>query len=152
MVIILNSCEHIQIKNKAYKGIGDLFRAIESGIETNFREKKGHGGLASVFFLLEIAHTHFCTREDSGSNGATPRTSIKSLQDSLSSFDGIKSAAGNALAQINKQMHHQLSNESLKMRSSGSSSRGKFYSLITITHSELYDQIIQSPQYSHVKR
>ena len=133
MIVILKSYKHIWIVNKAYKGIGDLFRAIESGIETNFREKKGHGGLASVFFLLEIAHTHFCTREDSGSNGATPRTSIKSLQDSLSSFDGMKAAAGNALAQINKQMHHQLSNESLKMRSSGSSSRGKFLSFITVT-------------------
>ena len=39
--------EAVEISPKAYRGIGDLFRAIESGIETNFKERKGHGGLAS---------------------------------------------------------------------------------------------------------
>ena len=100
----INNLYNFKIINKAYKGIGDLFRAIESGIETNFREKKGHGGLASVFFLLEIAHTHFCTREDSGSNGATPRTSIKSLQDSFRTSP-----------KFHPRIHREIIHENLKI-------------------------------------
>ena len=120
--------EGVEISPKAFRGIGDLFRAIESGIETNFKEKRGHGGLASIFFLLEIAHTHFCTKEEGGlSSGTTPRTSIKSIQDSLSSFDSfsnIKSAAGNAIAQINHQLIQQKSTDSKPRTPDSNTSRG----------------------------
>ena len=75
--------------------------------------------------MLEIAHTHFCTRDD-GSNGSTPRTSIKTIQDSLSSFESMKSVAGNALAQINKQMITQKSSDK---SNHSSPSRGKVFFL-----------------------
>ena len=97
--------ECVEISTKAFKGMSDLLKCIESGLETNFRERRGHGGLSSVFFLMEIGHTHFCTREDVS---MSPRTS---LTESFSSFDNTvkaaRSAASGAMAHINRQLAAQ---------------------------------------------
>ncbi|CBY07943.1 unnamed protein product [Oikopleura dioica] len=99
--------ESVEISPKAFKGISDLLKAVESGLESNFKEKKGNGGLSSVFFLMEIGHTHYCTKEEIQS----PR---QSLSESFSSFDNtVKAArivAQGALTQINRQIsQHKIS-------------------------------------------
>lgn len=110
--------ESVEISPKAFRGISDLLKCIESGLESNFRERRGHGGLSSVFFLMEIGHTHFCTREDAV---LTPRAS---LSESLSSFDNAmkaaKSSATGAMATLNRQLTNQKIGE-LEPRVSDSS-------------------------------
>ncbi|CAG5097112.1 Oidioi.mRNA.OKI2018_I69.XSR.g14937.t1.cds [Oikopleura dioica] len=110
--------ESVEISPKAFKGISDLLKAVEAGLESNFKEKKGHGGLSSVFFLMEIGHTHYCTKEDVKS----PR---QSLSESFSSFDNtVKAArivAQGALTQINRQIsHHKISELRLSTSSAAS--------------------------------
>lgn len=103
--------ESVEISTKAFKGISDLLKCIECGLEANFRERR-FGGLSSVFFLMEIGHTHFCTREEVT---ISPRAS---LSESFSSFDNTvkaaKSAASGALAHLNKQLATQDFRSKLK--------------------------------------
>ena len=101
---------------------------------------------SSPFYSLEKTFETFI--RDDGSNGSTPRTSIKSIQDSLSSFESMKSVAGNALAQINKQMITQKSTES-KISVSSSPSRGRFSAVRHFfTFIRAIDTVVQRAQVS----
>lgn len=112
--------ESVEISPKAFKGISDLLKAVEAGLECNFKEKKGHGGLSSVFFMMEIGHTHFCTKEE-------PIAPPPSLPASFSSFDNTvkaaRIAAQGAISQINRQIsQHRISD--LRLSTSSTQSEG----------------------------
>uniref|UniRef100_A0A8D0GAB8 MAP kinase-activating death domain protein n=1 Tax=Sphenodon punctatus TaxID=8508 RepID=A0A8D0GAB8_SPHPU len=58
--------QDVEISRKVYKGMLDLLKCTVSSLEQSYANA-GLGGMASVFGLLEIAHTHYYNK---GSEGA----------------------------------------------------------------------------------
>ncbi|XP_053143565.1 MAP kinase-activating death domain protein isoform X5 [Hemicordylus capensis] len=54
--------QDVEINRKVYKGMLDLLKCTVSSLEQSYANA-GLGGMASVFGLLEIAHTHFYNKE-----------------------------------------------------------------------------------------
>ncbi|CAJ0938342.1 unnamed protein product, partial [Mesorhabditis belari] len=79
--------KEFQLTRAQYKGYVKVLQACLAGIELSFNTP-GSNGLASVFHILEIAHTHFWSRDDgvmtpaSGGNSQlpTPSASVQDLQ------------------------------------------------------------------------
>uniref|UniRef100_A0A8C5PIJ2 MAP kinase-activating death domain protein n=1 Tax=Leptobrachium leishanense TaxID=445787 RepID=A0A8C5PIJ2_9ANUR len=68
----------VEINRKVYKGMLDLLKCTVSSLEQSYANA-GLGGMASVFSLLEIAHTHYYNKEPekrkpspSGDGAVTP--------------------------------------------------------------------------------
>lgn len=54
--------QDVEINRKIYKGMLDLLKCTVSSLEQSYANA-GLGGMASVFGLLEIAHTHYYNKE-----------------------------------------------------------------------------------------
>uniref|UniRef100_A0ABM5F9U2 MAP kinase-activating death domain protein n=1 Tax=Pogona vitticeps TaxID=103695 RepID=A0ABM5F9U2_9SAUR len=54
--------QDVEINRKVYKGMLDLLKCTVSSLEQSYANA-GLGGMASVFSLLEIAHTHYYNKE-----------------------------------------------------------------------------------------
>ncbi|XP_075693965.1 MAP kinase-activating death domain protein isoform X21 [Rhinoderma darwinii] len=54
--------QEVEISKKVYKGMLDLLKCTVSSLEQSYANA-GLGGMASVFSLLEIAHTHYYNKE-----------------------------------------------------------------------------------------
>ncbi|XP_034970585.2 MAP kinase-activating death domain protein isoform X10 [Zootoca vivipara] len=54
--------QDVEINRKVYKGMLDLLKCTVSSLEHSYANA-GLGGMASVFGLLEIAHTHYYNKE-----------------------------------------------------------------------------------------
>ncbi|XP_053304294.1 MAP kinase-activating death domain protein isoform X10 [Spea bombifrons] len=54
--------QEMEINKKMYKGMLDLLKCTVSSLEQSYANA-GLGGMASVFSLLEIAHTHYYNKE-----------------------------------------------------------------------------------------
>ncbi|XP_013925964.1 PREDICTED: MAP kinase-activating death domain protein [Thamnophis sirtalis] len=54
--------QDVEINRKVYKGMLDLLKCTVSSLEQSYANA-GLGGMASVFGLLEIAHTHYYNKE-----------------------------------------------------------------------------------------
>ncbi|XP_025072444.1 MAP kinase-activating death domain protein isoform X3 [Alligator sinensis] len=54
--------QDVEISRKVYKGMLDLLKCTVSSLEHSYANA-GLGGMASVFGLLEIAHTHYYNKE-----------------------------------------------------------------------------------------
>ncbi|XP_069821953.1 MAP kinase-activating death domain protein isoform X8 [Dendropsophus ebraccatus] len=54
--------QEVEISKKVYKGMLDLLKCTVSSLEQSYANA-GLGGMASVFNLLEIAHTHYYNKE-----------------------------------------------------------------------------------------
>lgn len=70
--------EDVCVSKNIWKGILKVLLAVVHGLEVTF-SNFGLGGMASVFQLTEIAHTHFWTKEiisveDSGQGGDNHNT------------------------------------------------------------------------------
>jgi len=50
------------VSKKVYKGMLKTLQAVVYGLEKTF-ENHGLGGMASVFQLMEIAHTHYWSKD-----------------------------------------------------------------------------------------
>ncbi|XP_053143606.1 MAP kinase-activating death domain protein isoform X43 [Hemicordylus capensis] len=57
--------QDVEINRKVYKGMLDLLKCTVSSLEQSYANA-GLGGMASVFGLLEIAHTHFYNKGSEG--------------------------------------------------------------------------------------
>ena len=81
--------EDVQVSKPVYKGMVKLLNAVTSGLETAFTHK-GVGGFASAIVALELAHTHYYSKEgeDGGSGGATA-VDGKSLASSAASTASV---------------------------------------------------------------
>ena len=68
----------------------NILRAVIQGLEATF-ENNGVGGMASAFQLLEIAHTHYCVKENIGRSDMSPLSERNSplggSRDSLASVE-----------------------------------------------------------------
>ncbi|KAL3072106.1 hypothetical protein niasHS_016281 [Heterodera schachtii] len=60
--------QDVQLSRAQYKGYLKLLQACVSGIDASFHTP-GSNGLASLFHVLEIAHTHFWTHQLEGGGG-----------------------------------------------------------------------------------
>ncbi|GCC21364.1 hypothetical protein chiPu_0019833 [Chiloscyllium punctatum] len=58
----LDILKDVEISKKVYRGMLDLLKCCVSSLEHSY-SNAGLGGMASVFTLLEIAHTHYYTKE-----------------------------------------------------------------------------------------
>ncbi|XP_064423235.1 MAP kinase-activating death domain protein isoform X6 [Latimeria chalumnae] len=56
----------VEISRKVYKGMLDLVKCTVSSLEHSYSYSAGLGGMASVFNLLEIAHTHYYNKGSEG--------------------------------------------------------------------------------------
>ncbi|XP_029438631.1 MAP kinase-activating death domain protein isoform X5 [Rhinatrema bivittatum] len=72
--------QDVEISRKVYKGMLDLLKCTVSSLEQSYASA-GLGGMASVFGLLEIAHSHYYIKEPekkkrspTGDGAATPVT------------------------------------------------------------------------------
>ncbi|XP_073460487.1 MAP kinase-activating death domain protein isoform X16 [Aquarana catesbeiana] len=54
--------QEVEISRKVYKGMLDILKCTVSSLEQSYANA-GLGGMASVFSLLEIAHTHYYNKE-----------------------------------------------------------------------------------------
>ncbi|XP_053576310.1 MAP kinase-activating death domain protein [Bombina bombina] len=54
--------QEVEISKKVYKGMLDLLKCTVSSLEQSYANA-GLGGMASIFSLLEIAHTHYYSKE-----------------------------------------------------------------------------------------
>ncbi|XP_068116649.1 MAP kinase-activating death domain protein isoform X12 [Hyperolius riggenbachi] len=54
--------QEVEISRKVYKGMLDMLKCTVSSLEQSYANA-GLGGMASVFSLLEIAHTHYYNKE-----------------------------------------------------------------------------------------
>nr|XP_048708033.1 MAP kinase-activating death domain protein isoform X28 [Caretta caretta] len=57
-----DAIQDMEINRKVYKGMLDLLKCTVSSLEQSYANA-GLGGMASVFGLLEIAHTHYYNKE-----------------------------------------------------------------------------------------
>ncbi|XP_043371708.1 MAP kinase-activating death domain protein isoform X15 [Dermochelys coriacea] len=57
-----DAIQDVEINRKVYKGMLDLLKCTVSSLEQSYANA-GLGGMASVFGLLEIAHTHYYNKE-----------------------------------------------------------------------------------------
>ncbi|KAM4617227.1 MAP kinase-activating death domain protein isoform 22-T22 [Discoglossus pictus] len=57
-----DTIQEVEINKKVYKGMLDLLKCTVSSLEQSYANA-GLGGMASVFSLLEIAHTHYYSKE-----------------------------------------------------------------------------------------
>jgi hypothetical protein len=73
-----------------FKGMTNILRAVIQGLEATF-ENNGAGGMASTFQLLEIAHTHYCLKDNTSRSDSSPlserNTPLGGSHDSLTSID-----------------------------------------------------------------
>ncbi|XP_038663199.1 MAP kinase-activating death domain protein isoform X9 [Scyliorhinus canicula] len=58
----LDILKDVEISKKVYRGMLDLLKCCVSSLEHSY-SNSGLGGMASVFTLLEIAHTHYYNKE-----------------------------------------------------------------------------------------
>ncbi|XP_067850389.1 MAP kinase-activating death domain protein-like, partial [Heptranchias perlo] len=58
----LDILKDVEISKKVYRGMLDLLKCCVSSLEHSY-SNAGLGGMASVFTLLEIAHTHYYNKE-----------------------------------------------------------------------------------------
>ncbi|KAM4617217.1 MAP kinase-activating death domain protein isoform 12-T12 [Discoglossus pictus] len=56
-----DTIQEVEINKKVYKGMLDLLKCTVSSLEQSYANA-GLGGMASVFSLLEIAHTHYYSK------------------------------------------------------------------------------------------
>ncbi|CAI9607027.1 unnamed protein product [Staurois parvus] len=54
--------QEVEISRKVYKGMLDMLKCTVSSLEQSYANA-GLGGMASIFSLLEIAHTHYYNKE-----------------------------------------------------------------------------------------
>ncbi|CAH2325992.1 MAP kinase-activating death domain -like isoform X1 [Pelobates cultripes] len=86
-----NVIPEVEINKKVYKGMLDLLKCTVSSLEQSYANA-GLGGMASVFSLLEIAHSHYYNKEPekrksspSGDGAVTPmsRDPVSALRGEL---------------------------------------------------------------------
>ncbi len=74
--------EDVQISKPIWKGMLKMILAMVSGLEQSYCHQ-GVGGMASAFFILEIAHTHYWAKEltaEEQSSVATTATCSQGIQ------------------------------------------------------------------------
>ena len=69
---VVSSLQHIS--RNVYRSIVDLLRFVIEGCEHSLQHK-GAGGIASIFMLLEVMHTHYCGKRIQDVAGTARKTS-----------------------------------------------------------------------------
>jgi hypothetical protein len=82
--------EDVQVSKAIYKGMVKLLRAVTAGLETAFTHK-GVGGMASAIVALELAHTHYYSKEGEEGDNSGGATAVdgKSLASSAASTASV---------------------------------------------------------------
>ncbi len=115
--------EDIKVSKAVFKGMSKLLIFIINGLEHTYANN-GLGGMASAFQLLEIAHTHYCLRNESNSSGSghSAGTMSPTLDNSpFESKENLSSLASNNSNNMEKNLSSSSSVHGLNLISSGSS-------------------------------
>ncbi len=87
--------EDIKVSKAVFKGMSKLLIFIINGLEHTYANN-GLGGMASAFQLLEIAHTHYCLRNESSGGSHAAGTMSPTLDNSpFESKENLSSLANN---------------------------------------------------------
>ena len=119
--------EDIKVSKAVFKGMSKLLIFIINGLEHTYANN-GLGGMASAFQLLEIAHTHYCLRNESssGSGVHAPGTMSPTLDNSpFESKENLSSLANSNGSNMEKNVSTSSSVHGLNLISGGSSNGQK---------------------------
>ncbi|CAF4002832.1 unnamed protein product [Rotaria magnacalcarata] len=82
--------DDVKVSRAVFKGMVNILRAVIQGLEATF-ENNGVGGMASIFQLLEIAHTHYWIKDSTIRSDLSPMSErnspLVSSRESLASID-----------------------------------------------------------------
>ncbi|EEB16134.1 map-kinase activating death domain protein, putative [Pediculus humanus corporis] len=103
-----NHIDDVCVSKRVYKGMLKTLQALIYGLEKSY-ENFGPGGMASVFQILEIAHTHYWTKD---LNEATPMdlSSSSLLSQSSSPFgsrENLKSPSSPISGEVSRKASQQ---------------------------------------------
>uniref|UniRef100_A0A3B4AY97 MAP kinase-activating death domain protein n=1 Tax=Periophthalmus magnuspinnatus TaxID=409849 RepID=A0A3B4AY97_9GOBI len=89
----------VEVNRKVYKGMLDILKCTVSSLEHSYTNA-GLGGMASVFSLLEIARTHYQTKDPEKRNKRSPTDSSSSPGSKESPSGRIEAARPPALLNV----------------------------------------------------
>lgn len=83
----------VEINKKVYKGMLDLLKCTVSSLENTYANS-GLGGMASVFNLLEIAHTHYYNKGSEGPRNFFDSGDTEEKKSQISADSGLSITSG----------------------------------------------------------
>uniref|UniRef100_A0AAV2LQF8 MAP kinase-activating death domain protein n=1 Tax=Knipowitschia caucasica TaxID=637954 RepID=A0AAV2LQF8_KNICA len=89
----------VEVNRKVYKGMLDILKCTVSSLEHSYTNA-GLGGMASVFSLLEIARTHYQTKDPEKRNKRSPTDSSSSPGSKESPSSRVEAARGPTLLHV----------------------------------------------------
>ncbi|XP_069821950.1 MAP kinase-activating death domain protein isoform X5 [Dendropsophus ebraccatus] len=85
--------QEVEISKKVYKGMLDLLKCTVSSLEQSYANA-GLGGMASVFNLLEIAHTHYYNKGTEQPKQVVDSADTEEKQSQISADSGLSVTSG----------------------------------------------------------
>uniref|UniRef100_A0A8C5PGV6 MAP kinase-activating death domain protein n=1 Tax=Leptobrachium leishanense TaxID=445787 RepID=A0A8C5PGV6_9ANUR len=90
----------VEINRKVYKGMLDLLKCTVSSLEQSYANA-GLGGMASVFSLLEIAHTHYYNKGPEQAKHFFDSGDTEEKRSQISADSGLSVTSGSQRSDIN---------------------------------------------------
>ncbi|KAG9475836.1 hypothetical protein GDO78_003962 [Eleutherodactylus coqui] len=85
--------QEVEISKKVYKGMLDLLKCTVSSLEQSYANA-GLGGMASVFSLLEIAHTHYYNKGTEQTKQVPDSADSEEKRSQISADSGLSVTSG----------------------------------------------------------
>ncbi|XP_056382484.1 MAP kinase-activating death domain protein isoform X23 [Hyla sarda] len=85
--------QEVEISKKVYKGMLDLLKCTVSSLEQSYANA-GLGGMASVFSLLEIAHTHYYNKGTEQPKQVLDNADTEEKRSQISADSGLSVTSG----------------------------------------------------------
>ncbi|XP_040265136.1 MAP kinase-activating death domain protein isoform X7 [Bufo bufo] len=89
--------QEVEISKKVYKGMLDLLKCTVSSLEQSYANA-GLGGMASVFSLLEIAHTHYYNKGTEQPKQVPDSSDTEEKRSQISADSGLSVTSGSQVS------------------------------------------------------
>ncbi|XP_066439445.1 MAP kinase-activating death domain protein isoform X16 [Eleutherodactylus coqui] len=89
--------QEVEISKKVYKGMLDLLKCTVSSLEQSYANA-GLGGMASVFSLLEIAHTHYYNKGTEQTKQVPDSADSEEKRSQISADSGLSVTSGSQVS------------------------------------------------------
>ncbi|XP_056382487.1 MAP kinase-activating death domain protein isoform X26 [Hyla sarda] len=89
--------QEVEISKKVYKGMLDLLKCTVSSLEQSYANA-GLGGMASVFSLLEIAHTHYYNKGTEQPKQVLDNADTEEKRSQISADSGLSVTSGSQVS------------------------------------------------------
>ncbi|KAG9475832.1 hypothetical protein GDO78_003962 [Eleutherodactylus coqui] len=91
--------QEVEISKKVYKGMLDLLKCTVSSLEQSYANA-GLGGMASVFSLLEIAHTHYYNKGTEQTKQVPDSADSEEKRSQISADSGLSVTSGSQRSDV----------------------------------------------------